>query len=105
MMQQEYEDYGLVSDEEWWEQFEPEEAPLEVPLMIPVESSNVQSFGYDEANRMLYVEFLGKGGRAPALYRYLDIEPEIYDQFFAAPSKGKFVWSHLRDRYDYERIS
>jgi len=105
-MQQEYEeDYGSVTDEEWWDQFEPEETPMEIPLMIPVQSSNVSSFGYDEDNQVLYVEFFGKGGRAPAMYRYYSVEPEIYDQFFAAPSKGKFVWSHLRDRYDYERMS
>ena len=104
MQEDYYYDEGLT-EEEWWSQFEPEETLMEMPLMIPVESSNVSSFGYQEGDRALYVEFLGKGGRPPALYRYLEVEPEIYDAFFAAPSKGKFVWSHLRDRYDYERLS
>ena len=105
---QDYEnDYGQLSDEEYWDMPEEpaQEQPLEIPLMIPVTSSNVSAFGYDDANRILYVEFLAKGNNPASLYRYFDTEPEIYDQFFASPSKGKFVWTHLRDRYDYERVS
>jgi hypothetical protein len=71
---------------------------------IPVESSNVQEFGYVPDEKTLFVRFLGKGGGLPALYRYFEVEPDIYNQFFAAPSKGKFIWTHLRDRYDYERL-
>jgi len=68
-------------------------------IFIPVESSNVQEFGYDEENRMLYVRFLNG-----SLYVYYDVAPDIYDGFFMAPSKGKYVWSHLRDRYEYARV-
>lgn len=73
-------------------------------VFFPVESSNVEEFGYDEENRNLYVRFLAKGVSPSSLYVYYDVEPEVYDQFFEAPSKGKFIWSHLRGRYNYERL-
>lgn len=73
-------------------------------FMVPVESSNVASIGYDAIENILYVEFLSKDAYAPAQYMYYGVEPEIYEQMMAAPSKGRFVWTHLRDRYDYERI-
>ncbi len=73
-------------------------------IWIPVESSNVQSFAYDERNRIFYVRFLEKTNYPSTVYRYFEVESEIYNQFFMAPSKGRAVWQLLRDRYDYERI-
>lgn len=77
---------------------------MDLPVMIPVDSSNVQEFGYDIDNRYLYVRFLAKATYPSTLYVYYDVEPEIYEQFLMAPSKGKFIWSHLRDRYEYARL-
>jgi hypothetical protein len=72
-------------------------------FMIPVDSSNVQEFGYVPEDQTLWVRFLDKG-RGSSLYVYLEVEPDIYQQFMASPSKGKFIWTHLRDRYPYERV-
>ena len=73
----------------------------ELPIMYDVsDSSNVLAFGYDEANRDFYVKFLNG-----STYIYKMVEPDILDLFFAAPSKGKFVWQYLRDRYEYSRIA
>lgn len=72
-------------------------------FMIPVDSSNVQEFGYVAEDQTLWVRFLDKG-RGSSLYVYMEVEPEIYQQFMAAPSKGKFIWSHMRDRYPYEKV-
>lgn len=71
---------------------------------IPVGSSNVQDFGYDEDEENLYVRFLPKANSSGSCYVYYGVEPEIYQQFLMAPSKGKFVWSHLRGRYEYAKI-
>ena len=68
-----------------------------------VESSNVESFAFDDEENILYVRFLSKNSSS-TLYAYYDVEPDIFDQFFAASSKGKFIWTHLRDRYTYSRI-
>ena len=80
-----------------------DQVSLDDLLWIPVESSNVESFAYDEMGRFLFIRFLDKG-YGGSLYQYDGVEAEIYQQFLAAPSKGKFVWSHIRDRYDYHRL-
>ncbi len=82
-------------------------AGVEELVWIPVESSNIQEFAFDVANRFLYVRFLpsGRGSFSEgSLYVYHGVEAEIYQLFLQAPSAGQFVWSHLRDRYDYDRL-
>lgn len=73
-------------------------------VYIPVESSNVQEIGYDDDTETFFVKFSPKGNYPGTVYAYYGVEPEIYEQFMMSPSKGKFVWTHLRDRYEYERI-
>ena len=83
-----------------------DKADVEDLIWVPVEgSSNVSAFAYDPANRMRYVKFLSKDGGPEPTYVYYDVEAGVYDQFFAAPSKGKAVWQLLRDRYEYARLS
>ena len=106
MAQQEYET-PLYEEEQFVEDAEQvveEETGDQFPTMYPVESSNVKEFGYDDDNQILYVRFLAKGNRPESLYGYYNVEPEVFDQFFAAPSKGQFIWTNLRDRYEYERL-
>ena len=66
---------------------------------IPVVSSNVKSVGYDPAESVLEVEF-----NSGALYQYYDVPEEVYNDFMVAASKGKFLWNHIRDVYEYDRI-
>lgn len=76
-------------------------------VWIPVQSSNVEAIAYDYKNRFLYVKFLPSGTgdfSMGSTYYYESVEPYIYDQFLMAPSKGKFHWQYIRDRYDYGRI-
>lgn len=75
-----------------------------LPIMIPVESSNVSKFGYDDDKQILYVGFLDKGGGADRLYAYYDVEPDVYTAFMESASKGDFVWKYLRNRYEYARL-
>jgi hypothetical protein len=84
--------------------------PLATGEMIPVESSNVHSIGYDwnEANPMkgtLKVRFLQgdrkRGGKAKVAgpeYRYENVHPYVFEAMRRASSKGKFVWDRLRIR-------
>jgi|GEM_PF-306863 hypothetical protein len=93
----------------------PDELPVEqpevdqdtgtgLPVMIPVESSNVSQFGYDDKQQILYVGFLDKAGGADRLYAYYDVEPDVYTTFMESDSKGTFVWKYLRNRYEYARL-
>lgn len=75
-----------------------------LPTMIPVESSNVSSFGYDDKNGILYVSFHDQGGGNDRMYAYYDVEPDVYSEFMTSDSKGQFVWKYLRNRYEYARL-
>jgi len=75
------------------------------PVMVPVKSSNVKAIGYDDLNKMLYVEFLNKKDpQQPGdFYRYYEVDERMYLRFLAAPSKGKFLWWNIRGRYRYTK--
>ena len=66
----------------------------------PVVSSNVKAIGYDPVDSVLEVKF-----NSGAVYQYRDVPEEVYNDFMIASSKGKFLWNHIRDVYEYERIS
>lgn len=63
--------------------------------MIPVQSSNVSFIGYE--NGLIYVQF-----HSGAVYQYRASE-ELFRQFLAAPSKGRFVHQYLKP-LPYNRI-
>ncbi len=62
----------------------------------PVESSMLASVGYDPASRTLELEF--NSGR---VYRYYDVEPEVYVELMEADSKGRYFLSEIRGAYRY----
>ena len=66
---------------------------------IPVKSSNIKSIGYDSKSKVLEVEFHGF-----SIYRYFEVPENIYHEFMAASSKGKYLMAKIRDRYRYEKI-
>ena len=37
-------------------------------------------------------------------YVYYNVPRVIYDEMLLAPSKGKYMWSKIRGKYDYKRI-
>lgn len=57
---------------------------------VKLNSSNVDSVGYDKDSRSLTVVF--KNGTA---YTYGDVAPQTYAAMLRAPSPGKFVHSVL----------
>lgn len=73
---------------------------------VKVDSSNVYEIAYDAEGAFLYVRFRATEGRgtgkrlnAPgSLYRYRNVEPRDFKQFYEAASKGEWVWDHLRIR-------
>lgn len=84
---------------------------LELPEMVSAfeTSSNVHSFGYDYAQKRLYVRFQkeSKSGRskmAGPLYVYYNVPERIFTQMYMAKSRGQFVWERLRERYRYKLI-
>jgi len=77
--------------------------PMLTGELVACQSSNVHSFRYDYETATLYVRFLGRAGRGAhggpgPLYRYSDVEPELFLSLQRAASKGGWVWDHLRIR-------
>lgn len=64
-----------------------------------VQSSNIQSIGYDASTRTLEIEFI-KGG----IYQYYSVDEIVHGQLMNAPSKGSFFQKHIRDKYETRRI-
>ena len=65
-----------------------------------VVSSNIVSVGYDEKSETLEVEF-----RKERIYQYFEVPLQIYNEFMAAPSKGKFHRGYILNSYPFERIA
>jgi len=68
--------------------------------MIKVQSSNVESIGYDNTQNILYIEFK-HGGK----YKYLNVDRYIYDNLLVADSKGKFFDQNIKKAgYKYSKV-
>jgi len=64
-----------------------------------VSSSNIVSVGYDAASETLEVEF-----QTGSIYQYYNVGQGTYDEFMAAPSKGKFLAYQIKNAFPYSRV-
>lgn len=64
-----------------------------------VSSSNIISIGYDTDSETLEVEF--KDG---AIYQYYNVPEPTYQQFMTSDSKGKFLYTYIKNAYPYSRV-
>ncbi|OUQ56208.1 KTSC domain-containing protein [Tyzzerella sp. An114] len=65
--------------------------------MIPVNSSNISKIGYE--NGTLYVEF-----KTRSLYAYNNVPIEVYNALMSASSHGKYLASHIKGLYSYQKL-
>ena len=61
---------------------------------VPVQSTALAAVGYSKRLRALEIEF-----RNGAIYRYLDVAPELYDALLNAQSKARFYDDNIRHKY------
>lgn len=73
--------------------------PEGAQYMIPVESSNIRSIGYDSDKRRLYIQFKTK-----AIYQYDDVPGHIAMGLMNAPSHGGYFATMIRDDYESTQI-
>lgn len=66
----------------------------------PVESSNLESVGYDPTTQVLEVEFRANG----RVYQYYDVPAEVYDELMEADSHGRYFDTNIRDSYHYREV-
>lgn len=72
---------------------------MNLPEMIPVSSSNMESIGYDEQNEQVYVRFLNG-----SLYVYKGVPLHEFENLRDAPSLGSYLHRNYKNVYPYERI-
>jgi hypothetical protein len=65
----------------------------------PVVSTSIVSIGFDADNAMLEVEFV-----TGSVYRYRNVEEDVFERLLDAPSKGTFFNENIRDAYLCERV-
>jgi hypothetical protein len=65
--------------------------------MIPVDSSNLSSVGYE--NGTLYISF-NNGGT----YYYTGVPEFVFEDLLNAPSKGKYFHANIKNSYPYGRL-
>src|SRR4030081_3331823 len=61
---------------------------------VPVESTALATVGYSKRLRALEIEF-----RNGAIYRYLEVAPDVYDALLQARSKARFYDENIRRKY------
>lgn len=64
-----------------------------------VNSSDIQSVGYDSSARLLEIEFHSGG-----IYQYSTVPANIYHELMSAPSHGRYFHRYIRNRYPTQRI-
>lgn len=64
-----------------------------------VESSNIESIGYDSQNQTLEIEFLNG-----SIYQYFDVPEQIYEGIMQADSHGKYLAANVKGYYRYSKI-
>ncbi len=63
-----------------------------------VASSNIESIGFE--NNVLEVAF-----HSGSVYQYFGVPESVYLLLMAAPSKGEYLATYVKNRYRYARIS
>lgn len=64
--------------------------------LTPVESSQIAAIGHDAATNTLAVQFKNKKGLGN-VYHYDNVPADVYQQFTAAESKGRFFGANIKD--------
>lgn len=69
---------------------------MEIPELIPVESSNIDSIGYDEQNHNLYVGFKNQEG---TMWMYNQVPADVFEALRFAGSVGAYYAKFIKPVY------
>lgn len=65
-----------------------------------VASTALATVTYDDAGRILQLEFCGG-----AVYRYFSVPVEMHEGLLRASSKGRYFNEQIRDRFRHARVA
>lgn len=66
---------------------------------LPLESTVLESVGYDPQRRILEVGF-----RSGIAYRYFSVPRHVFVELLSAASHGRYFNSRIRNRFTFERM-
>ncbi len=72
---------------------------MPAPEMITVVSSLIESVGYDEESRKLYVQF-----HSGPTWAYEEVPPEVYQALREAPSVGRYFLKEIKGVYPGKKL-
>ena len=64
-----------------------------------VESSNIESIGYDLRSQTLEIEFLNG-----TIYQYFDVPERIFEELMVADSHGRYLNANIKGIYRYSKV-
>lgn len=67
---------------------------------LKVNSSTIAELDYNTETNYLFVTF--KNGD---IYKYVEVEEALANNFFKATSKGQFLWKHIREKHAYSKVN
>ena len=62
-----------------------------------VMSSNINAVGYENNN--LIVEY-----KSGTKYKYIDVPKNIYEELLEAESKGRYMNTKIKNKFNFERL-
>ena len=66
---------------------------------VDLKSTSLHAATYEEQSSFLELEF-----RSGAIYRYLGVPAQIYQELLWADSKGRYFNQHIRNRFAYTKV-
>lgn len=79
-----------------------------VKKLLRVKSSNIWSYAFqpkDYNKGDMLIQFKGQNGGPDDIYIYYDVPSKLWQKFVAAPSKGHFMWQHIRNVFKYAKLT
>jgi hypothetical protein len=67
--------------------------------MINVDSSNIESVGYDEDSSTMQLQFKNGG-----LYQYFDVPEDVFIGLRDAPSAGKYLAERIKGVFRFSKV-
>jgi uncharacterized protein len=64
-----------------------------------VESSNIESIGYDSKSQTLEIEFLNC-----SIYQYFDVPEHVFNELRSANSHGKYLNTNIKGIYRFSKV-
>lgn len=66
----------------------------------PVESSMLQSIGYDRSKHVLELEFTSR-----QVYQYFDVPAALHKELLEASSHGSYFNDYIKDQFLFTKVS